>query len=544
MGSSGSVSQAPVPENDLKNQEPSNVEGAEDQDTSAEDDDEVESVEDEEEEEEVEEEYVLELKQRKPQTEESRLREQKFKLENLFRRMSSERVPLRVHDLLIKGNLKTKDFLIEAELEGIKNATTMQELLQAAGIANSKLQKLEVFDSVNITLDSGPPELPDTANIIVEVVESKSPLTGEIGMFRKTTARSWVSEGALKYKNWLGYGDLWDGSLAVGPHQTLEASLGVFFPRVKGLVTPVMARANLLSQDWLEFSSYKERLLGLSLGLFSTEHHDLVYTLGWRTLIDPSQMASMSIRRQLGHGLLSSLKYTYKLDRRDSSLRPTRGYAFLSSSQVGGLAPDHRSLQFLRQEFDLRYAVPLGFYHTALNVGISGGAVLPWGCGFSNKRSPLPERFFLGGDFSPVCNLGGPTTVWGFKTRGLGPSEPRRKMRDNSNDDNSGTDFVGGDLAVTAFADLSFDLPVKWLRENGVHGHVFAGAGNIAKLTEDEFKNFSFKSFLESFRTSVGVGIVFPAKLFRLEGNYYYILKQHGHDHGKSGFRFSFSPPS
>ena len=34
---------------------------------------------------------------------------------------------LRVHDVLIKGNTKTKDSLIEAELEAIKNATTMQE---------------------------------------------------------------------------------------------------------------------------------------------------------------------------------------------------------------------------------------------------------------------------------------------------------------------------------------------------------------------------------------------------------------------------------
>ncbi|KAJ7959620.1 Sorting and assembly machinery component 50-like protein [Quillaja saponaria] len=540
MGSSVGANQAPIPpnpENDSENHEPSNVEGAEDQDNGDEEDEinDAEEIQ-------VEDEY--ELKQRKSQTQESRLREQKFNLENLLRRMSSERVPLRVHDVLIKGNTKTKDSLIEAELEGVKNAKTMQELLQAASIANAKLQRLEIFDSVNITLDSGPTELPGTANVIVEVAEAKSPLTGEVGMFRKTTARSWVFEGALKYKNRLGYGDLWDGSLAVGPHQTSEAGVGVFLPRVKGLVTPVVARVSLLSLDWIEFSSYKERLLGLSLGLFSTQHHDLVYNLGWRTLTDPSQMASRSIRRQLGHGLLSSLKYTYKLDRRDSPLRPTRGYAFLSSTQVGGLVPDHRSLQFLRQEFDLRYAVPLGFYQTALNIGISSGVVFPWGHGFLNKRSPLPERFFLGGDFSPVCNLGGPSTVWGFKTRGLGPSEPRRQTRDNSNDDNSGRDYVGGDLVVTAFADLSFDLPVKWLRENGVHGHVFAGAGNVAKLTEGEFRNFSFHNFLQSFRSSVGVGVVIPTKLFRLEGNYYYILKQHDHDRGKSGFRFSFSPPS
>ena len=179
------------------------------------------------------------------------------------------------------------------------------------------------------------------------------------------------------------------------------------------------------------------------------------------------------------------------------------------------------------QEFDVRFAVPFGFYNTALNLGISAGAVFPWGHGFLNKPSPLPERFYLGGDFSPVCTLGGPTTLWGFKTRGLGPTESRRQSRDRANDNNGdspGSDFIGGDLAVTAFADLSFDLPIKWLREHGIHGHVFAGSGNAAKLTQNEYKHFSPRKFLESFRMSVGCGIVIPTRLFRLEVSFIFNL--------------------
>jgi hypothetical protein len=52
-----------------------------------------------------------------------------------------------------------------------------------------------------------------------------------------------------------------------------------------------------------------------------------------------------------------------------------------------------------------------------------------------NRPSPLPERFYLGGDFSPVCTLGGPMTLWGFRTRGLGPAEPQRQSRDVFNDE-------------------------------------------------------------------------------------------------------------
>ncbi|KAJ6295173.1 hypothetical protein OIU76_023139 [Salix suchowensis] len=214
---------------------------------------------------------------------------------------------------------------------------------------NFRLQALEIFDSVKITLDSGPPELPGTANVIVDVVETKSPLLGEIGVFNKGEASSSTLEGTLKYKNIFGYGDLWDGSLAYDCDHKAEASAGVFLPRFKGLGNPVTARLFLQSRDWLKFSSFKERSLGLSLGLFSTRNHDVVYNLAWRTLTDPSRMASSSIRGQLGHGLLSSLKYTFKIDRGNSPLRPTRGFAFVSTTQIGGLAPDSHSLRFLRQ---------------------------------------------------------------------------------------------------------------------------------------------------------------------------------------------------
>nr|GMD50918.1 sorting and assembly machinery component 50 homolog B-like [Ipomoea batatas]GMD57512.1 sorting and assembly machinery component 50 homolog B-like [Ipomoea batatas]GMD59119.1 sorting and assembly machinery component 50 homolog B-like [Ipomoea batatas] len=499
------------------------------------DEDDYEEIDEDEEEDEDEAEAV---------SEESRVRADKSRMESLFRRLSSERVPVRVHDVLIKGNSKTKDSLIEAEVEFLKSATTLQQLLQASGIANARLQRLEIFDSVNITLDAGPPELPGTANVIVEVIEAENPITGSIGMFSKPEARSWSLEGSLKLKNIFGYGDLWDGSLAYGWDQSSEISAGVSLPRFKRLITPVTARLSLLSQDWLKFSSYKERALGLSLGLLSSKNHDLAYNISWRTLTDPSQMASRTVRRQLGHGLLSVLKYTFKIDRRNSPLRPTEGYAFVSTSQISGLVPDYRGLRFLRQEFDFRYALPFGFYNAALNIGISAGALFPWGTGFMNMPSYLPDRFFLGGNSSPVCSLGGPTSIFGFKSRGLGPAEPRRVVREGGNDessDSSGMDFVGGDLAVTAFADLSFDLPLKILREAGIHGHAFACTGSLNKLTENAFRDLSYQKFRESFRASAGFGVIVPTKLFRMEINYCYILKQEEHDRGKTGLQFSFS---
>ncbi|KAF9596489.1 hypothetical protein IFM89_012220 [Coptis chinensis] len=459
--------------------------------------------------------------------------------------VEEEEVNLRVHDIIIKGNKKTKDSLLETEVESLKTATTMQELLEAAALVKSRLQNLDIFDSVNITIDSGPLELPATCNVTIEVVENKNPVGGNIGMYSKPEARSYSLEGTAKLKNVFGYGDIWDSTWAYGWEQASDISVGVYLPRFKRLSNPIMARISLLSQDWLKISSYKERMLGLSVGLLSTRHHDLAYNLTWRNLTDPSQMSSRSVRKQLGHSLLSSLKYKFTIDRRDSPQRPTRGYAFVSSTQVGGFSPDSRSLRFLRQEFDLRFAFPLGFYNAALNFGVSVGAILPWGRGFMNLPSPISERFFLGGNSSPVCTLGGLTTLLGFKSRGVGPTEQRRAMIDISGNSAkcTGRDVLGGDLACSAFADLSFNLPLKVLRDAGVHGHIFASTGNLTKLTENEFQNFSFRKFGESFRSSIGAGIIIPFNFFRMEINYCYIRKQFEHDRGKTGIQFSFSSP-
>ncbi|GER46622.1 outer membrane OMP85 family protein [Striga asiatica] len=524
-------------------------------------------------------------------TPETRMRMDQARMDSLLSRLSTDQVPVRVHDIIIKGNRRTMDSVIEAEVESLfREASSFQNLVRAASVGSERLRSLEIFDSVSITLDAGPPELPGTANIVIEVSEAY-PFFGKVGVRSRpefftsvsvvciceliaawslefvvmefiairlvcirwvlsvasvVTARTWSLEAFGRLKNLFGYGDLWDASLGYAWGQALEVSTGILLPRFKGIPNPLSARISMLSQDWMKFSSYKEQVLGLSLGLLETGRHSLSYNLSWSTLTDPSQMSSHTVRRQLGHNLLSSLKYAFKVDLRDSSLRPTRGHTFLLTTQVGGLLPNAWSQRFIRQEFDLRYAIPLGFYGAALNFGISAGILVPWSRGSLSMSSYLPERFFMGGKTSPVCSFSGPISVLGFKARGLGPAEPRRFVRADSGDESSdyfAVDYIGGDLAMTAFADLSFDLPLKGFRAAGIHGHVFASTGSLNKLSENAYKELSLQKFKDSFRSTVGVGLIVPFKKFRMEVNYCHILKQLGHDHGKSGIQFSFSFP-
>ena len=83
-------------------------------------------------------------------------------IKSMTQKLATEPVRVRVHDIEIKGNTKTKDRVIEAQLKELREVTTMQELLQESVRANSRLRALGIFDKCVITLDAGPEELPGT----------------------------------------------------------------------------------------------------------------------------------------------------------------------------------------------------------------------------------------------------------------------------------------------------------------------------------------------------------------------------------------------
>jgi outer membrane protein insertion porin family len=173
------------------------------------------------------------------------------------------------------------------------------------------------------------------------------------------------------------------------------------------------------------------------------------------------------------------------------------------------------------QEFDLRVALPLGVLNGALNAGVAAGVIHPLERGSAGSVSPLVERFNLGGNRALVCRLGGPSSLLGFKTRGLRAATESRTQDPNTPGNGTSPspelNGLGGEVAVTAFADLSFDLPLKPLRELGIHGHAFVCAGNLGRLTECDLRKFPVTEFLQTFRSCAGWGVVVPTRLFRVE---------------------------
>ena len=105
--------------------------------------------------------------------------------QRLFKRFTNEPVKLRVHDVKIQGNVRTKDSVIEAELESVKIAENSQDLLREVALAISRLQGLGIFEECVISLEPGPVELPGTANVLVNVKEPENSYSGDVGVYSK-----------------------------------------------------------------------------------------------------------------------------------------------------------------------------------------------------------------------------------------------------------------------------------------------------------------------------------------------------------------------
>ena len=164
------------------------------------DDDEGEEEEEEEEEEDHDDKEGIEGEESGPEPDPHRRRRRRRRRQTmsspqrLFMRFTSEPVKLRVHDVKIEGNVRTKDSVIEAELETVKIAENSQDLLREVALAISRLQGLGIFEECVISLEPGPVELPGTANVLVNVKEPEKSYSGDVGVYSKPEVHTFLPQ--------------------------------------------------------------------------------------------------------------------------------------------------------------------------------------------------------------------------------------------------------------------------------------------------------------------------------------------------------------
>ncbi|KAI5074239.1 hypothetical protein GOP47_0010200 [Adiantum capillus-veneris] len=449
--------------------------------------------------------------------------------ELMFKRFAQEEIPLRVLEVKVEGNRRTRSSVIQDHIEPLKKAETTRQLLREAAHAVERIEHLGLFRNFTLALETGPVQ--GSVIVVLYVEEAPRPFSVNLTSFSAAKDARSAFGGSFRWKNVLGYGETWDATCSYGWDEDSDLTAGIHLPWFGRLSNHLAARVAVHVPEWLNFSSYKVGITGVTIG-FSDKHHDLSYNVTWKPLQDDNGPDAPT--------LLPALKYSFKVDHRDSVSRPRRGYAFKFATQVVGGSSD-LSRHSARQDVDFRLAIPLSSsFNGALNFGLSGGIMLPWTKDYQ-KSIFSSDRFFVGRHSSLVSEMNGPTTILNLISRGLNKAKPK-KIENGKETSGFETGFKGN-LAATGFADLSFDLPWGGHRKQSLYGHCFICAGNLVDLSEPGRASSRFQSFMSSLRCFVGAGIVFPTQFVRLEVNFCQMLGSDSNHGSKRGVQIGFSSP-
>ena len=449
--------------------------------------------------------------------------------------------PLAVDTVRLAGNTRTQPHVILAELAGVHDAATAEELVEALADAAERLRALELFAGVDILADAPASGEAGKADITVTVVErplvslhsgayvqARGPCCAVASLHMRTSLIFCVAfarqgeegsvEARAKLTNPLGYGEGVEASTEAGAgwrsfallaHQR-RASLPPF---LGGGPAAVEARAEREHRrDRVASCSFAERAQGASacVRFGPSQAFSVEYVLSLRTLdaaggaafsrggARPAAAATCAASRPVlafcAPSVLSSLRATAVTDTRASHAAApgvvATGYAARATLELAGLGPSSWA-RFLKADAAATIALPLlPRGGAALHLSARVGVLL--------SPSQLSTRASCAGpSIVDRFTLGGGATVRGFDDHSAGPSAPRRPTyypspHGSSHDASSpssavaaGRDYLGGDLLLCATAAVAAPLPryFDFARKAGLHAQAFVDVGALLPLS-------------------------------------------------------------
>ncbi|KAG0223282.1 hypothetical protein BGW42_005998 [Actinomortierella wolfii] len=413
------------------------------------------------------------------------------KIQNLVDNVRHD--PMKTHKITVHGTAKTREGFMHRALSPLFEAQSLHEVIGLSRQMVRKLERFGIFEDVKVQLDSPKEDFLKDRKDLVDVgfwVKEGSRVQIKTGTEAGNAEAS--AYGSLTVKNVFGGAETLNTSMAFG---TRTSSAFQF-----SFATPLLADPdknlsfNLFSQSRnnTQWSSHEEDLKGGSVkySTFSPlGYHEFSYDGHWREITRPSENASMSIREQCGHSLKSSLTHMWIHDMRDEPLMPSTGHYFRLTQEYAGLGGD---VNHLRHELETQ-VVRSNSKGYILSATVKSGYLHS----LNGKPSKLSDRFFLGG----------PMSVRGFKSFGLGPRD--------------GHDSLGGDAYVSAGVSLLTPFPGFPAPDSSVKGHLFANAGSliaVAPGVKDPKKVVDDLTKAPS--VSVGAGVVYRHPQVRIELNF------------------------
>ena len=391
-----------------------------------------------------------------------------------------------VEQIEISGNTHTRDNVIRREFKVEEGDAFDPSMLKRS---EEKLQSLGYFESVKVNVRQGS----SPQNAIVDIDVKEAP-TGSLSLGLGYSTDTDVSaQFSFSESNFRGAGQGIRFSVS-GSKDSSTVGLGF---KERGF----LGRDVLLSID-IDYTNSKPRTTGYTANLLalkpsvgfnisSNTRVNLTYKF---ENIDVTAVGSSEVLKQdIGQSTRSLIDFSLRHDKRDSIIKPTKGYIINFGSEIAGLGGDD---QFLKSKASGKIYQGVFDNSIILSTELEGG-ILSMGKGYSK----VVDRFLLGG-----------RSFRGFKYNGIGPRELNN---------GSYTIPLGGEKY--AIARLAASFPLGLPRELGLYGSLFAEAGTLWDLkTDPNISGLSDKVALtdRTIRTSIGFAMNWETPIGPLQFNW------------------------
>jgi outer membrane protein insertion porin family len=447
-----------------------------------------------------------------------------------------------VRGVVIKGNKRTREHIIERELQEAYQADTLDGVGNGLVGALQRLRSLGIFSRCDITVRPADParHTPlDSDGFPTESFEAFGPLRrGDVELVVSVEERGVANATAGAYAqgdestaevsgtlwNPLGYAEKVECSFGLGSKSSSSYQISVsktepyMLPGVLGL------RAFRDGVDFSEPSSYRSLQRGFGATLATRcGTHTFAYDLVHRSVVPAVSGGARSALEALSQAALeagglkapcarilaaaaeasvkSSVSHVASWDDRDHPQAPTRGRMLRIKTELAGLGGD---AMHVKTRAEAQWLQPLtgpflGGPGAALKGTAQLGGLVPLGADAWRRDnltgSRLHDRFFLGG----------PGSLKGFARRGAGGERGESGVRAPHRD------ALGGDLVAAGTVALHFPFPLRAAQAAGLRGLVHLSAGQLAGWSTARER--SARDWAATTRTSCGVGVLLPTPM-------------------------------
>jgi len=427
-------------------------------------------------------------------------------------RIKLEGLRARVDKIHVDGLGRTKEDIIARSLEDLFTAEDFQQVVLKAHEARVRLESLGCFKRIGIFIDTstGPNSTDEGLEVTFKVEELRR-LMGSVNTLIGNNEGSLVL--GAKLPNVLGRAEKVQLEYTHGTKRSSGFNLNFSKPLV-GPNNVRLCAAVYQQNGEFPWSGYKEIDRGTFLELLFESaprvQHSVRWEGVWRELNCLTRTTAFQVREEMGHSLKSSLKHSLSVDKRDNPILPTKGVLFRLNTEYAGLGGD---TGFFKNDIELQGNMQLPF-DLVFQASLAGGVLRKM---YEDKMVTIADRFFLGG----------PLSLRGFETRGVGP--------------HSEGCAVGGETYWCTGAHLYSPLPL--LRRTVITDlfrlHFFTNAGNIGNFQFREDYSQYINTLRDNLRWAYGFGLILRVgQVARLELNYCVPVSAQNGDRPVSGLQF------